>query len=175
MWGATLRLLHFFFKPLRKRLWWWLTLIVKSRYTLKLLLSSSLGWKRGDCSILLWFNRQHEDFQFTCCQRWWLKTGMRENENVKCRVLSVCMNMRREEGAQRCEAGIGGKCKILFPRINLFPGSAKWLCVFSCTLPWHGQTCVCMCVSVFVCAGSSNTWVSWVFALVFGTEGRLIS
>lgn len=56
------------------------------------------------------------------------------------------------EGAWRCEAEIEGKSKILFPRINLFPGSAKWLGILSCTLPRHGQ-----CVSV--CAGSGNTWV----------------
>ena len=54
------------------------------------------------------------------------------------------------EGAWRCEAEM--ECKILFPRINLFPGSAKWLGILSCTLPRHGQ-----CVSV--CAGSGNTWV----------------
>ena len=54
------------------------------------------------------------------------------------------------EGAWRCEAEM--ECKILFPRINFFPGSAKWLGILSCTLPRHGQ-----CVSV--CAGSGNTWV----------------
>lgn len=54
-----------------------------------------------------------------------------------------------EEGARRCEAGIEVKCKILLPRINPFPGSAKWLGILSRSLPWHNQhasVCVCVCI-----------------------------
>lgn len=53
-----------------------------------------------------------------------------------------------EEGAWRCEAGIEGQCKILFPRINLLLGSAKWLGILSC----HGTVSVCaflhLCVHI---------------------------
>lgn len=55
----------------------------------------------------------------------------------------VCVK-EYEEGAWRCEAWIEGKCKILFPRINLLLGSDKWLGILSCTLPWHGVCCVCV-------------------------------
>ena len=54
-----------------------------------------------------------------------------------------------------------GKRKILFPRINLFPGSAKWRGILSFTMPWHGQhICVCVCVCLCMCVSGFRQHVS---------------
>ncbi len=79
-----------------------------------------------------------------------IKRGMRKRVQERINKLTgVSCLCERIWGGGDVRLRLGGKCKILFPRINLFPRSAKWLCILSCTLPWHGQhvsVCVCFCI-----------------------------
>lgn len=110
-----------------------------------------------------------KDFQFTYCQRWGIKRGMRKRAQGRINKLTgvSCLCERIWGGSMEMWGWDRGKCKILFPRINLFPGSAKWLGILSCTLSSFRQhvSLLSVCPCAWRCGkrnlsapGATYTW-----------------